>query len=128
MATATTICRRAAVALFCGLAAAAQAAGEEATGGEAAFVQCAPCHTANAGGAHGVGPNLYGVFGEDIAAAPGFVFSRALKKRQGRWTEAELHRWLEDPQAYAPGTKMAYAGLKDSAARQAVIDFLEARR
>lgn len=95
---------------------------------EAAFIQCAACHQAEKGAAHGVGPNLFGVFGREKAAAPDYVFSRTLRKQGGVWTEAELHRWLENPQAYAPGTKMAYGGLKDQAARQAVIDFLKTLR
>jgi len=96
--------------------------------GESGFVQCAACHPAAAGQPHGVGPNLHGRFGRAIAGTPGFVFSRALRKREGVWTEAELDRWLADPQAYAPGTKMAYAGLKDPAQRRAVIEYLKALR
>lgn len=94
----------------------------------AAFVQCAVCHSLDPSGAHGVGPNLFGIFGQPMASAPGFVYSRALRKRAGTWTEAELHEWLEDPQAYAPGNKMAYAGMKDPSARQAAIDRLKAAR
>lgn len=99
-----------------------------ADSGESAFVQCAACHPAAAGQPHGVGPNLHGRFGQPIAGTPGFVFSRALRKRQGVWSEAELDRWLSDPQAYAPGTKMAYAGMKDPAQRRAVIEYLKTLR
>ena len=96
--------------------------------GESAFVQCAACHPAAAGQPHGVGPNLHGRFGQPIAGTPGFVFSRALRKLQGVWSEAELDRWLADPQAYAPGTKMAYAGMKDPDQRRAVIEYLKTLR
>ena len=96
--------------------------------GESAFVQCAACHPAAAGQPHGVGPTLYGRFGQPIAGTPSFVFSRALRKLQGVWSEAELERWLADPQTYAPGTKMAYAGMKDPAQRRAVIEYLKTLR
>lgn len=90
--------------------------------------QCLACHSFEKGAAHGAGPNLYGVLGRPVAAAPGFVFSKALRKRAGTWSESELDKWLEDPQAYAPGTKMAYGGLKDAAQRKEVIDVLKALR
>lgn len=117
------VCRFAALVALApyGLVLAAEPAGP-------AFAQCAVCHSAEKGEAHGVGPNLFGVVDKEIASTPGFIFSRALKKRGGTWTEAELHRWLENPQTYAPGTKMAYGGLKTEAARQAVIDYLKTLR
>ena len=88
--------------------------------------QCLACHSFEKGGAHGVGPNLHGVLNRPIASAPGFVFSKALRKLRGTWGEAEMDKWLEDPQAYAPGTKMAYGGLKDPAQRKEVIEVLKA--
>lgn len=115
---------RIAAAIVCALALPAAAA----AGGERGFAQCAACHPSAAGQPHGVGPNLHGRFGQPIAGAPGFVFSRALSKHQGVWSEAELDAWLADPQAYAPGTKMAYAGLKDPAQRRAVIEYLKTLR
>lgn len=114
---------RIAAAIVCALALPAAAAA-----GERGFAQCAACHPSAAGQPHGVGPNLHGRFGQPIAGAPGFVFSRALSKHQGVWSEAELDAWLADPQAYAPGTKMAYAGLKDPAQRRAVIEHLKTLR
>jgi hypothetical protein len=41
--------------------------------GEAAFARCVACHTINAGGANGIGPNLYGVVGGPVLHAAGFA-------------------------------------------------------
>src|SRR3712207_4507472 len=38
-------------------------AGAVASKGEGVFKKCAACHTINAGGANGLGPNLHGVMG-----------------------------------------------------------------
>lgn len=92
------------------------------------FVQCVACHPAKVGAPHATGPNLVGVYGRHIASAKGFVYSRALKQRTGAWTEAELHKWLESPHAYAPGTTMAFSGIEDPAARQEVIEILRKLR
>lgn len=92
------------------------------------LAQCVACHPIDKGVPHAVGPNLNGVVGQPIAHALGFVFSKSLRAHSGSWTEEELHRWLEAPQSYAPGTKMAFSGLKDAAARQEVIDALKQLR
>lgn len=89
------------------------------------LAQCVACHPIDKGIPHAVGPNLNGVFGKPVAGVTGYVFSKALRARGGTWTEEALHQWLEAPQSYAPGTKMAFAGLKDPIARQEVIDALK---
>jgi cytochrome c len=122
----TTIVRRLlTLGLAIGSAHAAQAQSlPDVTRGSTA--QCLACHSFEKGAAHGAGPNLHGVVGRRMASAPGFVFSKALRKLGGTWSESELDKWLEDPQAYAPGTKMAYGGLKDAAQRKEVIEVLKA--
>lgn len=87
--------------------------------------QCAACHTLNAGGANGVGPNLYGIVGKKMFAQPGFDYSAAAKaKAGGTWTPAVLSDWLADPSGFAPGTAMSYAGLKNPQTRADVIAYL----
>ena len=87
---------------------------------------CVACHSFNEGGKNGIGPNLYGVVGQPIAAhAPGYSYSSALKNHTGeQWTYAELDKWLLKPAAYAPGTKMSYAGIADEKNRANVIAYL----
>jgi cytochrome c len=85
---------------------------------------CIACHNFNAGGANKVGPLLYGVVGRMQASAPGYAYSAALKGHTGKWTYAELNKWLIKPSAYAPGTKMAYAGIGNDQIRADVIDYL----
>ncbi len=85
---------------------------------------CVACHSFNEGGKAGVGPNLYGVVGAPHGHAEGFAYSAALKAKEGPWTLDELSDWLKKPSAYAPGTKMSYAGLSDAKKRADIILYL----
>jgi cytochrome c len=85
---------------------------------------CIACHNFQEGQANKVGPLLYGVVGRDKASAAGYSYSTALKGKGGKWTYADLNTWLTKPSAYAPGTKMAYAGIENPQMRANVIDYL----
>ncbi len=85
---------------------------------------CVACHSFNEGGKAGVGPNLYGVVGAPHGHMEGYAYSTALKGKQGPWTFDELNEWLKKPSAYAPGTKMSYAGWADAKGRADIIDYL----
>jgi cytochrome c len=101
----------------------AQAAGD-ATAGKKAFAQCAVCHSVVAG-QNRVGPSLAGVAGRKIAAYPKFNYSAALKAKTGNWTDANLNTWITKPMAWAPGTRMAFAGIADAKRRADVIAYLK---
>ncbi len=95
--------------------------------GEQVFKRCVACHTIDKGGANGIGPNLHGVVGRAVAAHEGFSYSSALKAKGGTWDAANLDRFLESPMKYAPGTRMAFAGVIDASDRKALILYLEAQ-
>jgi cytochrome c len=82
------------------------------------------CHNADKGGANQLGPNLWDVIGEPIGQGKGFAFSDALSKKGGTWNWDNLGQWLTSPRAFAPGTKMTFAGLGDPQDRANVIAFL----
>ena len=42
----------------------------------------------------------------------------------GIWTPDRLDQWLKDPKAYAPGTKMTFAGLPKEQDRANVVAYL----
>ncbi|MBW8753623.1 MAG: cytochrome c family protein [Sphingomonadales bacterium] len=93
--------------------------------GQATFAKCTSCHTPSQGGANGIGPNLYGVVGDHVAEGRGgFAFSDALKAKGGTWTFANLDQWLTSPKAFAPGTKMTFAGLGNAQDRANLIAWL----
>ena len=96
--------------------------------GEAIFAKCTSCHTINAGGATGIGPNLNGVFGTVIGThAPGFAYSEALKSHGGNWTWENMDAWLKSPKAFANGTKMTFAGLGKAEDRAALLLYLNSQ-
>jgi cytochrome c len=96
---------------------------DPAKGGDV-FKKCGACHNADKGGANQLGPNLWGVLGEPIGQGKGFAFSEALAKKGGNWDWHNLDDWLTSPRAFAPGTKMTFAGLGNPQDRANVIAFL----
>jgi cytochrome c len=94
--------------------------------GQQIFNKCAACHNAEKGGANQLGPNLWGVIGAGIGEGRGFAFSDVLSKKGGTWNWDNLSQWLDSPKAFAPGTKMTFAGLSNPQDRADVIAFLNA--
>jgi cytochrome c len=92
--------------------------------GEADAGLCKVCHKFEKGGAALVGPDLYGVVGRKIASVEGFNYTPALKAHEGVWTYENLDPWLKNPQAFAPGTMMAFPGVADAKKRANIIAFL----
>jgi cytochrome c len=100
----------------------------DAAKGAEIFKKCASCHTITQGGANGVGPNLYGTVGEEIGKGKaGFAFSDALSGKGGKWDFDALNAWLTSPKAFAPGTKMSFAGLSKAEDRANLIVYLNAQ-
>jgi cytochrome c len=88
------------------------------------FKKCAACHNADKGGPNQLGPNLWGVLGEPIGQGKGFAFSPALSGKGGSWSWDSLSTWLTSPKAFAPGTKMTFAGISNPQDRANVMAFL----
>ncbi len=85
---------------------------------------CASCHSFNEGGRNGVGPNLYGVIGSPHGHVDGFSYSAALKGKGEPWGYENMNAWLLKPNAYAAGTRMAFAGIANTQQRADVIAYL----
>jgi cytochrome c len=93
--------------------------------GQSVFAKCTACHSIEQGGPNGIGPNLWGVMGKPIGQhAAGFAYSDALSGKGGEWTFDEMSAWLASPRAYAPGTKMSFAGLSSPEDRANVILYM----
>jgi cytochrome c len=95
-----------------------------AAGPPDSFKQCAICHKVEPG-KHGLGPSLAGVFGAKAGHAAGFRYSPAMKAADVTWNQANLDKYLDNPQAVVPGTTMAFAGVKDAAKRAEIIAYLK---
>ncbi|MFT4955049.1 MAG: cytochrome c [Brevundimonas sp.] len=98
--------------------------------GERAFARCAACHTINQGGADGIGPNLYGVVGGPILHSAGFDYSPALREHavaNPNWTYDELDQFITAPSRHVRGTKMSFAGIRNTEERVALIAYLRSQ-
>lgn len=94
------------------------------TAGEAAARKCVACHSFEAGGPNKIGPVLHNVVGRDVASVEGFSYSGALQEKEGVWDYQALDAFLSNPREWAPGTKMAFAGVKKDEERADLIAYL----
>ena len=102
----------------------ASAAGDPAAG-EAKFKVCRICHQIGEGARNFVGPQLNGVVGRKAGSAPGYNYSDPNKNSGLTWDEATLTRYLRNPRAVVPGTKMAFPGLPSDEDAANVIAYLK---
>ncbi len=112
----------AAGASFASLVAAA-----DPSAGERGARVCAACHSFDEGGPTKVGPNLYGIVGAPIGHVADYSYSPAMEQyaqEHGDWTVDLLDAYLENPMGAVPGTRMAYAGIKDEEKRAEVVAYL----
>jgi len=97
----------------------------DADHGKALFVECASCHTLNAGG-EGVGPGLKGLFGRKAGSLEDFRYSAGMRRTNITWNAQTLDAYLSDPQKEVPGNRMPYSGMPIASDRADLIAYLEA--
>lgn len=95
--------------------------------GKELTTRCQSCHNFDQGGPNMTGPNLYGVLGRPPGSHPGFDYSQAMKDfaaKQPVWDYDHIYHFISGPQAYLPGTKMTFVGLKQRQDRINVLAYL----
>ena len=120
-------------ALFVGSALMLTASGIHAKEGDSArgeqvFQLCYACHSVAADETAAVqGPSLFQIVGRPAAAIPGFDYSEAMREKGAAglvWDAATLDRYLADPEAVVPGTRMSVPPMRDKQERADLIAYL----
>ena len=101
----------AATLMATGLASAAAA--QDLAAGEQSFRKCSPCHSVGEDARNKVGPVLNGLDGRKSGTVADYSYSEANKKADITWDEATFKDYIQNPMAKVPGTKMAFAGIKN---------------
>lgn len=104
--------------------AASSASAQDAASGEKVFVVCKACHQVGENAKNAVGPVLNGLFGRKAGHVEGYSYSEANKNSGITWDETTFTEYIKDPKAKVPGTKMAFAGIKDEQKIKDLIAYL----
>ena len=86
---------------------------QDLAAGEQSFRKCLPCHSVGEDARNKVGPVLNGLEGRKSGTIPEYSYSEANKKAEILWNEASIKDYIQNPMAKVPGTKMAFAGIKN---------------
>jgi cytochrome c len=93
--------------------------------GQAKFAICKACHNTAKGAGDMTGPNLYGVFGRKAGSETGFAYSDGMKALNVTWDADSINKWISNPKAMIPATKMTYIGMDNPKDRIDVIAYLK---
>ena len=118
----------AAVAVFAAALIAASAAARaegDPEAGKQVFKKCHACHNIGEGAHNSVGPVLNGVVGRKAGVYPDYHYSDANEHSGITWDVATLKKYLKDPQAVVPHTKMMFPGLPKDKDIDNVIAYLQ---
>jgi cytochrome c len=89
------------------------AKGQDLAAGEQSFRKCLPCHSVGPEARHKIGPVLNGLEGRKSGTIEGYSYSEANKKAEIIWNEASFKDYIQNPMQRVPGTKMAFAGIRN---------------
>jgi cytochrome c len=102
-----------ALVIVTAMAAASGAQAQDAAAGKTSFNKCLACHAIGEGAKNKVGPELNGIDGRKSGTADGYSYSDANKNSGITWNKDQFLDYIKDPKAKIPGTKMAFAGIKN---------------
>ncbi len=74
---------------------------------------CLPCHDAGPDAKIKLGPPLNGLEGRAAGTFAGFNYSDANKNSGITWNEQSFKEYIANPMQRLPGTRMAFAGVRD---------------
>jgi cytochrome c len=92
--------------------------------GKTLYQACQACHSIDE---NDLGPKHRGVVGRRAGSIEDYSYSAALKSSGLTWDEATLDRWLTNPSALVPGTKMFFQ-VGDGQNRADIIAFLKEQK
>lgn len=98
---------------------------QDVAAGKTAFNKCLACHAIGENAKNKVGPELNGLNGRKSGSVEGYSYSEANKNSGITWDEATFKEYISNPRAKIPGTKMAFAGLKNETQIDNLIAYLK---
>ena len=104
----------------------ALAAEEQSDDGQVAYNNaCRTCHSFKAGD-NRLGPTLHGIVGRKAGSVEGFAFSPSMKSSGITWDEANLDKFIANPEAVVSGNGMKpFGGIADAGERTKIINYLK---
>src|SRR5579883_597981 len=102
-----------ALILIASSAMASAALAQDVDAGKTSFNKCMACHSIGEGAKNKVGPELNGLDGRKSGTAPDYNYSDANKNSGITWNATTFKEYIKNPMARVPGTKMAFAGIKN---------------
>lgn len=98
---------------------------QDVAAGEKSFAKCRACHQIGETAKNAVGPELNGLIGRHSGSVEGYNYSEANKKSGITWDEATFAEYIKNPKGKIPGTKMAFAGIKNEQEIKDLTAFLK---
>jgi cytochrome c len=85
---------------------------QDLAAGEQSFRKCLPCHSVGDNARNKIGPVLNGLDGRKTGTTE-YNYTEANKKADIVFAEDTFKEYIMNPMAKIPGTKMAFAGIKN---------------
>jgi cytochrome c len=117
--------KRVSIAIVALASSAGAAVAGDIAAGETSFKKCMPCHSIGENAKNMIGPIQNGLKGRKAGTVPGYDYSAANKNSGIVWDEGTFKEYINNPLARIPGTKMAFAGIKNEKEAEDLWSFLE---